>query len=314
MRFGMVIDAAVDLPQSFIHEHDIHVLPIELRVGDEFLIDRRDPEATEQFLAGSDDKRAEGYAESFPPSADDIAQTFLDDWVTECDHLLCMTTTKGRSKIFMNATEAALQCARPAKDKRSRAGMTAKWGASVVNTRALFAGPGVTVYEATRLVRTPMSPEAIEARLREVADCTHAFLVPDDLYYVVKRASKKGEKSVNWASYMVGSMLHIKPILYGYQDDTRPVGKARGFRKGVKTVFDHALAQIEAGTLDVPVINVSYGGPLARCAKLPGFKELVAMARAHRVEVLLSHLSMTAAINVGANGLALAFASKEFTP
>jgi len=314
MKTGLVIDAAVDLPRSFIRDNDIHVLPIELRVGDEYLIDVRDPESTEHFLAGSDDKRAEGYAESFPPSADDIAQTFLDDWVTECDHLLCITTTKGRSKIFSNATLAALQCARAAKEKRSRAGIATRWGASVINSRALFAGPGITVYEATRLVKTQMSAEAIEARLREVADCTHAFLVPDDLYYVVKRASKKGEKSVNWAAYAVGSLLHIKPILYGYQDETRPVGKARGFRKGVQAVFDHAVNQIERGTLEVPLINISYGGPLERCAQLPGFKELVARAREHRVEVLLSHLSMTAAINVGANGMALAFASKDFAP
>lgn len=313
MKTGLVIDAAVDLPQAFIRDHDIHVLPIELRVGSEFIIDRRDPVATERFLAGSDDKRAEGYAESFPPSAEDIAQTFLDDWVTECDHLLCITTTKGRSKIFMNATEAALQCARPARDKRARAGMSAKWGASVINSRALFAGPGITVYEATRLIGTRMPVEAIESRLREVADCTHAFLIPDDLYYVAKRASKKGENSVNWAAYAVGSMLHIKPILYGYRDETRPVGKARGFRKGVQTVFDHAMDQIERGTLEVPLINISYGGPLARCAQLPGFKALVTKARQHQVEVLLSHLSMTAAINVGANGMALAFASRDFT-
>lgn len=313
MKTGLVIDAAVDLPQAFIRDHDIHVLPIELRVGNEFIIDRRDPVATERFLAGSDDKRAEGYAESFPPSAEDIAQTFLDDWVTECDHLLCITTTKGRSKIFMNATKAALQCARPAKDKRARAGMSAKWGASVINSRALFAGPGITVYEATRLIGTQMPIEAIESRLREVADCTHAFLIPDDLYYVVKRASKKGENSVNWAAYAVGSMLHIKPILYGYRDETRPVGKARGFRKGVQTVFDHAMDQIERGTFEVPLINISYGGPLARCAQLPGFKALVTKARQHQVEVLLSHLSMTAAINVGANGMALAFASRDFT-
>ena len=69
MKTGLVIDAAVDLPQSFIRENDIHILPIELRVGDEFLIDTRDPQATELFLAGSDDKRAEGYAEGGNDSA-----------------------------------------------------------------------------------------------------------------------------------------------------------------------------------------------------------------------------------------------------
>ena len=50
MRIGIVVDSACDLPREFLQEHRITVLPISVRIGDETLVDDRDPEVTRRFL------------------------------------------------------------------------------------------------------------------------------------------------------------------------------------------------------------------------------------------------------------------------
>ncbi|WP_323001223.1 DegV family protein [Denitromonas sp.] len=308
MKIGLVVDAACDLPGTFLADKAIHVLPIGLRVGERHLVDTRDPVATTAFYRERQDKRAELHAESAPLSAAEIEALFLERWVTEYDHLVCMTITSGRSAIYAHATQAALTAGRGARDLRRAAGLNLSWGATVINTRTLFAGQGVLAYEAARLRDAATPLESMSARLTQVADALHAFMVADDLYYIMRRAAKKGDHSVNWAAYAVGSMLNVKPVLHAHRDDTGPIDKVRGFDSGVKSLFARATRQIGQG-LDVPCICVSYGGPVDRVQAMPGFADMKQTARAAGVEVLVSHMSQTAAINVGAGALCVAFAA-----
>lgn len=308
MRIGLVVDAACDLPGDFLRDKGIHVLPIGLRVGDRQLVDTRDPAATTAFYRERQDKRAELHAESVPLSAAEIEALFLDQWVTTYDHLVCLTITSGRSPIFAHATQAALTAGRSARERRRAAGLNLGWGATVINTRTLFAGQGVLAYEAARLREAGTPLETMHPRLAQVADGLHAFMVADDLYYIMRRAAKKGDHSVNWAAYAVGSMLNVKPVLYAHRDDTAPVDKVRGFENGVKSLFARAARQIRRG-LDVPCVCVSYGGPVDRVGAMPGFEELKTAAGQVGVELLVSHMSQTAAINVGAGALCVAFAA-----
>ena len=49
MRIGLVVDSGCDLPKSFIDEHNIMILPISVRVGDDLFVDVRDPERVLEF-------------------------------------------------------------------------------------------------------------------------------------------------------------------------------------------------------------------------------------------------------------------------
>ena len=51
MRIGIVVDSACDLPQSFIQENNITILPITLHLDGTQMIDQRDPETTLEFYA-----------------------------------------------------------------------------------------------------------------------------------------------------------------------------------------------------------------------------------------------------------------------
>ncbi|WP_208539415.1 DegV family protein, partial [Pseudomonas aeruginosa] len=106
MRIGLVVDATCDLPPEFLAAHGIRVMPIGIRLGEQRLIDRRDPDTTLSFYrdhlpkVGSKDG-------SQPLSAAELQQWFLDELVTDFDYVVCLTVDSLRSPIFEHATQAS---------------------------------------------------------------------------------------------------------------------------------------------------------------------------------------------------------------
>lgn len=308
MRIGVLVDSTCDLPKSFIEAHGIVVMPITLRIGGKVIEDRRDPDETHAFYTRHLDNKSEDFAESIPYSAEQIERLFLDRLVLDYDYVFCLTVTAGRSAIYDNAMKASRAILTQYKDVRRRAGVPERFGLAVLSSRSMFTGQAVQAAEAIRLIRQGGTPSEIGTRLRQLIDRTHTYLVPSDLFHIYKRASKKGEKSIGWASYTLGSMLDVKPILYCNQDRTGPLAKVRGFEAGVEKLFANAESRVHEG-LDAPFLCISYGGPLEQLHRFSGYDALVATAKAAGVEVLVSPMSKTAAVNVGPGAVSLAFAA-----
>ncbi|MBK8523511.1 MAG: DegV family protein [Betaproteobacteria bacterium] len=308
MRIGVVVDSCCDLPKDFIDAHGVVVMPITLRIGDVLVEDRRDPAETHSFYTKYLDKKSEDFAESIPYSVQQIEKLFLERLVLDFDYVFCLTITSGRSQIYDHAMQASRAILTKYKEVRRQAGVPERFGLAVLSSRNMFAGQAVQAAEAIRLIRQGGTPSEIGSRLRQLVEQTHTYMVPADLFHIYKRASKKGDKSIGWGSYALGSMLDVKPILHCHQDATGPVDKVRGFDSGVERLFTKAADRIRRG-LEAPYVCISYGGPLADVPKLPGHAVLEQAARENGVEILLSPMSKTAAVNVGPGAVTLAFAA-----
>jgi DegV family protein with EDD domain len=308
MRIGVVVDSCCDLPKDFIDAHGVVVMPITLRIGDTLVEDRRDPAETQAFYAKHLDRKSEDFAESIPYSVQQIEKLFLEQLVLDYDYVFCLTITSGRSPIYDHAMQASRAILTKYKEIRRKAGIPERFGLAVLSSRNMFAGQAVQAAEAIRLIRQGGTPSEIGSRLRILVEQTHTYLVPADLFHIYKRASKKGDKSIGWGSYTLGSMLDVKPILHCHQDATGPVDKVRGFDTGVERLFTQAADRIRRG-LESPYICISYGGALEAVPKLPGYALLDQAARENGAEILLSPMSKTAAVNVGPGAVTLAFAA-----
>ncbi|MCK6407327.1 MAG: DegV family protein [Rhodocyclaceae bacterium] len=308
MRIGIVVDSCCDLPKDFIDEHKIVVMPITLRIGELLIEDRRDPAETQSFYTKHLDRKSEDFAESIPYSVQQIEKLFLERLVLDYDYVFCLTITSGRSAIYDHAMQASRTILTKYRDVRRAAGVPERFGLAVLSSRNMFAGQGVQAAEAVRLIRAGGTPSEIGARLRNLVDVTHTYMVPADLFHIYKRASKKGDKSIGWGSYTLGSMLDVKPILYCHQDQTGPVDKVRGFDAGVERLFTKAAERIRRG-LEVPHVCISYGGPLEHVSGFPGYAAFERAANEAGVNILLSPMSKTAAVNVGPGAVTLAFAA-----
>jgi fatty acid-binding protein DegV len=144
----------------------------------------------------------------------------------------------------------------------------------------------------------------IRQSVEVLASKATGYAVVPDIYYLHKRAKKRGDKSVSWAGAILGNALDIKPVLCARQDETFPVAKMRGFDAGVEAMFRHGARCIERGLM-APVVCVSYAGDESRIRQMPGFDRLAEAAKRHKVDLLLSSMGLTGAVNIGPGALSI---------
>jgi len=310
MRIGIVVDSACDLPGEYLQRHAITVLPIRVHLGDEMLLDDRDPAVFQRFL--DENLGARGHAaETEPCSVEEISSLFLDRLVIDYDSVICLTIAASRSPIHANASRASFSILKDYRPIRQAAGVPGPFLMRVVDTGNLFAAQGVTAVEAVRLRDAGLNPGQIRERLETVAYRTYGYMLPRDLYYLRARGQKKGDRSVGWFSAALGTALDIKPLLRGFRGETGPVAKVRGFEHGCDLLFGHVCQRVRAGLL-TPTVCVSYGGDLAELATLAGYAALRETCAEHGVELFESPMSVTGMINVGIGAVTVGFASEDY--
>lgn len=309
-KIGLVVDSTCDLPRSFIEQQGIEIMPVLMRFGHMSFKDMRDPEQTmdfyRRFVA---DKNLE--ITTTPLSTKAIRDLFLDQLVLKYDRVLVVTVASNRSATFENATQASFMILSGYKERRRAAGLDEQFGLRVIDSKTLFTGQAVIVYEALRAIRG--QEEVLFDKLRQhVENFTQhvqAFVVPQDLFYVRNRAHQKGDKSVGWFKFQMGTMLDIKPILRAYRGETESVANVRGYEHAVEKLFGMAIEAIERGLLS-KVVCMSYAGNPEAVKSLPGYEDFIQCAMSNKVETLLSVMSTAAGIHVGPGAFSLAYAAR----
>ena len=306
MRTGIVIDSACDLPQDYIQKHNIHIMPISLHLGYDLLKDVRDPETTQAFYRKYAVEKTLD-AETAPFSVEQIKEMFLDELVLKYDRVLVVTIAQTRSPIFANATEAAYAILKQYREHRQKAGIAGSFYVTVVDSKTLFTGEGILVHEAMRLLEG-QNPSfgVLRGVIEQLSQQVYGYLVPDDLFYVRHRASKKGEKSIGLISYHFGTLLDIKPIIGFHRGESQVIDKDRGFDRTLIKLFNIAKQAIERG-LATRIVNTSYAGDPEVIRRKRVFVNFVRYAREHGIEVLLSVMSTAGGINVGPGAFALSY-------
>jgi DegV family protein with EDD domain len=308
MRIGLVVDSACDLPQAYLEQHNIVILPVTLHIGDRDLVDQRDPEQTRRFFKENWDGHGDAGTSAF--STEQIKDLFLNKLVIDYDFVFCLTLASSRSPMFDNAVKASFAILNDYKPYRAKAGVPGPFALRVIDCQNLFAAQGVLAVEAVRLIEQGENPIKIRERLEYLVQHVHGYMIPQDLFYMRARAKKKGDRSVGWLGAMLGTALDIKPLIKGYRNTTGPVAKLRHFNDGAQKAFAYVADRVSKGLL-TPTLVVSYGGELDALHALPGYAELKAACDKAGVEVFESLLSMTGGINVGPGALTFAFADED---
>ncbi len=308
MKIGLLVDSTCDLPDYMFGPNGITLMPCTVRIGGREIEDVRDEQQTIKLHNNELTERLDTFAESAPYSADQIEKLVMERLVLEYDHVFCLTVTLSRSDTYKNAMEAARRMVSKYRAVRLAAGLSSRFSLVVINSRSIFTGQAVLATEIMRMIQADAKPSEIDLTINELVPHTYAYMVPPDLYFLYKRGVRRGDQSINWAGYTLGSFLDIKPIICGHMDDTGPVARLRKFDVAVNTMFANATKAIKQGLL-APQVCVSYGGDPVLLEKMPGFAEMREAAQIRGISVLTSPMSMTGAVHVGPGGVSVAFIS-----
>jgi DegV family protein with EDD domain len=310
MRIGIVTDSACDLPRAYRDQHNIRILPITLRFGDDYYRDVRDPDETKAFYQRFSDQR-DVDAETQPLSVDEVADIFLDELVLDFERVIVITVSASRSPIFNNTTEASFKILKEYRARRAKAGLEGQFSLRVMDSQTLFTGQAVLVQEAVRLLEEEQTPfDQLRPTIEKLTRHVYAYLVPRSLYHVYHNGRKKGDKSISWLRFKLGSMLDVKPVIQMHRGDTGPVATEKGFDAALGNLFDRASKEIDTG-LRTRTVAMSYAGDPGEMRSRDDFKAFEAHAAKAGVQTTLSVMSTTAGINVGPGAFSLAYISGE---
>lgn len=304
MRIGLVVDSVCELPYDYCRANDLVILPTKVRLAGHEFFDLHLPEVADDFyrnhLANAQS------AETAPATAEEIEALFLERLVIDYDYVFCMITASARSPTFDNATQASLSILSRYKAVRAAAGVVGPFALRVIDTQNVFTAQAVLAVEAVRMVKAGETPNRIKERLDQLILSTYGYLLPRSLYHLRMRAAKKGDRSVGWVKYALGSALDLKPLVRSHLNETGAVASLRHFDDGAARVFHFLVQRMREGLL-VPTVSLAYCGELPEMRKLPGYRDFITVARELGVEVLETVASVTAAVNVGEGSLGIGF-------
>lgn len=305
----LVVDAACDMPSEWLSDNHVAVLPIRLGVDDWELIDVHNEFDAREFFRK--DLTARGsHASSTPLSPAETREFVQSHLSEEIDFVLQVTIASGRSKIYMNSLAAMHQLTVAHNRVRRSIGNRTPFKTWVVDSETGFTGQGVILAETVRLLKHGLSAAKVALTLETLRSKVHAFMVPKDVYYLYRRAREKGDKSLSWLSYNVAQALEIKPIVHAHGGTTEPVLKVRGHQQALDRIIGIAQRQVMRG-LATRAVCVSYAGNLEDVRVMSSYRQLRETCRAEKIELILSTMSMTGGLNVGADAFSIAFACDE---
>jgi DegV family protein with EDD domain len=308
-KIGLVIDSACDLPRSFIEQQGLEIMPVLMHFGNMTFKDTRDPEQTmdlyRRFVAV---KNLE--ISTLPMSTKAIRDLFLDQLVLKHDRVLVITASSNRSPVYENATQASFMVLSGYKERRRAAGLDEQFGLRVIDSKTLFTGQAVVVYEALRVIRSQdeIMFDKLRQHIESFTQHVQSYVVPQDLFYIRSRRHQKTDKNVGWLKYQIGTTFNLRPILRAYRSETEIVSTVHGYEKAVRKLFKMATAAIENGLI-TKVVCMSYAGNPERVKAFPGYEEFIECAMSNKVETMLSIMSTTAGIHIGPGAFSLAYAS-----
>jgi len=295
----VVVDAGCDLSTADLQRLGIAVWPIEVVRGGSTTLDVRDDAATGAFYAHFEP----GLAQTRPASPA-VAREHLLALTEHHDHLLFVGIAASRSPVLQGAKQAFDQLP-PAMKSGRKVRNLPPLAFIEVDSQQLFAGHALVAAQAAEWLKT-MDLATTAQRLRTLIPTVYCYNVPADLKTVRARARLKGDASISFFSYALGTALDLKPIVLCHGGRTGAVERIRGFERGVARVVDAAKLAMGEG-LQVPLISVVYGGPVAELQQLAPFRDLEAACQRYGVQLITATMGITGVANVGPGSLSIAF-------
>lgn len=228
MPVKIVTDSAADLSPELVAAHDIRVVPLTIRFGDDEYVDGVDltPQAFYDKMAELDILPA-----TAAPSPGAFEQAFRDAGANG-DPVVCINLSSQLSATMQSAQTAAKA-------------LDGEIDVRVVDSKSITAGLGLQVLAAAEAAANGASVDEVVAVVEDLRGRTKVFGALDTLENL-----KKGGR-IGGAQAMIGSILSIKPIIDISTGVVTEAGKQRTRKKAMAWLRDTLFEQPDVGNVAV---------------------------------------------------------------
>jgi fatty acid-binding protein DegV len=308
-RSVVVIDAACDLPQTFVESNYMLVLPLRVNGAGNEILDNRDLKKMAQVMETTLKTATKPTLKV--QALDAMAtQKFLTDNVEpNRDHVVHILTGAMHPNGVEEIEAVASNLAALHKRKRQDTNFTTQFDMWVLDSRAGYAGGGVLAYEAVRQFKRAQPPRLVLTQLSRVRRSLHTLLVPTHADF---RAEEQKGFGLRQIAARLGALTGTSRVFHSTGDvQHAEVAAHKSQSAAWRSVFEDVKYLIECG-LESPIVNVSYAGHLDDVKKNVVFQMLRTAAQEKRVQVLLGPMGLTGASAAGVGALSIGFTSQFY--
>ncbi|MDD4802155.1 MAG: DegV family protein [Syntrophomonas sp.] len=275
-KIALIADSACDLPQGFIDEYGIKILPLKVIYPDGQYSDRVDIQPEDVYSR----MPAEVPTTSMP-SVREIKDAIEKSHHEGFTHVLIITLSSGLSGTYQTAKLAA-------KDYDDII-------VEVFDSLTLCMATGWMVLDAARNIAKGLSFAAVMQKLEELQPRVSAFYVIETLEYL-----RKGGR-IGKVAGMLGDLLNLKPIISVNSEGIYyTYAKVRGYQKSIERLMQTIEEQVGNCPINLAVLH---GG-----AKAEGEKVLAKLSELPNVrELIFSDISPVLGVHTGPGLIALCY-------
>lgn len=185
-KYKIVTDSTSDLPQSFLQQHDVHVIPLNITIDQTSYTDQLDI-TSDEFLkrleAGADTKTSQ-------PAIGQFIETY-NNLGADGSKIISIHMTSQLSGTYQTAVQAS---------HMSDSDVT------VVDSQSISFGLGYQIKHLIEWTRQGLTVDEILKKIRHLQDNTKLFVVIGQLSQLIKGGRISKTKG------LIGNMIKIKPI------------------------------------------------------------------------------------------------------
>ena len=229
----IITDSSCDLPEEFINEYPIKVMPLPVSVKD-------NPDMDISHLTIKEFYDAMRRGEILPTTSQVVVTAFMQCF-EECINNNQIPLVLGLSSKLTSSFESALLAKENMQFKE----------AVVIDTKCASLGLGMVVLKAAKMAKEGRSIEEITEEITNYAlHMEHIFTV-DSLEHL-----KRGGR-ISAAQAFVGGLLNIKPILHFVDGAIQPLEKVRGRKNVVKRMVEIMAQRVK--NPENQIVGISHG-------------------------------------------------------
>ncbi|MBP5159625.1 MAG: DegV family protein [Lachnospiraceae bacterium] len=236
-------DSTADLPEEYIREQGINIIPLYYIIGGETYGDDKDMPLS-QFYG----KMREGERTSTNASNPLVLRESFEKILAQGKDILHISFSSGISCSHNNAAAVARELLEEHKGVKIE----------VIDSLAACMGQGLIVWHACRLKSEGKSLEEVAAWVREnVLHTCHQFTV-DSLVYL-----QRGGR-ISKTVMVLGGLINVKPVLHvDNEGHLTSMSNVRGRKKSLIGLVDNMEKQLGSYRDKNPIIMIAHGDCLA---------------------------------------------------
>lgn len=310
-RMLIVVDTACDVPQAWLSQHAVVVIPRLVRIGDRDILETRDNENAYKLF----DHLAAGGASpaQSTPLAPAAMRNELHQWLSaETDAVVQICFSARRSRVYVNALAATQSLALIHNKVRRLSGNRAPLTAWVIDSANALGGVGVLLAHAVRLRASGMLAANIAVTLNTFRNTIHTLVANNDISFLARSAVAIERRRIPGWKIALARLLNLKPILHLCADRISVMDRVRGQEPAMSKILARVSELVGDAALDTPFVAVSYSGKLDDIERLEEYKTLRMLCGRYQISLSLTPMSMSGALMFGPRTFAVSFASQQF--